>query len=160
MHPLGLQAHMATAIISTQFTPPYTGKRMDLERMEKYSLERATLFHNFWKHFYIYYLKRIWYSIIIAHAKLCHLIIHYHHHTGPVWSGSISQQGTRDIRACQDTTAQWGQPTAATSGSFRGLKKEIKYMAKCSLSCCCLHIIKRTTPFLQHFTGRIEGFAI
>lgn len=30
VHPLGLQAHMATAIISTQFTSPHTGKRMDL----------------------------------------------------------------------------------------------------------------------------------
>lgn len=32
VQPLGLQAHMATAIISTQFTSPHTGKRMDLER--------------------------------------------------------------------------------------------------------------------------------
>lgn len=47
VHPLGLQAHTATAIISTQFTSPHTGKRMDLERMEKYCLERATLSHNF-----------------------------------------------------------------------------------------------------------------
>lgn len=47
VHSVGLQARMATAIISTQFTSPHTEKRMDLERMEKYCLERATLFHHF-----------------------------------------------------------------------------------------------------------------
>lgn len=51
VHPLGLQAHKATATISTQFTSPHTGKIMDLERMEKYYLEKATPFlkeqHNF-----------------------------------------------------------------------------------------------------------------
>ena len=40
VHPLGLPDHMAEAIISTHFTSPLTGKRMDLERrMEKYCLK-------------------------------------------------------------------------------------------------------------------------
>lgn len=61
--------------------------------------------------------------MIIGHAKLCHLIICYHHHAEPVWGRSITQRGTGDIRAFWGTTAQRGQPAAAISEDFRGLKK-------------------------------------
>lgn len=85
--------------------------------------------------------------MIIGHAKLCHLIIENHHRTEPVQGRSIAQWGTREIRVFWGTAAQRAQAAAAISQNFRDLKNIYIYATKCSLSCCCLCIVKGTTVF-------------